>query len=470
LRKNYHSPPTIDNNEKTPENAGDHVTFHFYRQFFSAFIVAVIFTCAPTNANAAQLRILTSFPPLFYTPFIEQFEILHPGTSVSILNKKTTAAIDEIMRGNDRQFDLFWSSSVDALDLLKTKQLLRHSQQIQKEPTIVLENMNINDPEGYFYGFAVSGIGWMWNSRYLKKEELPIPKRWEDLTKPEYYGHLAMSTPSRSGTTHLIVENILQKYGWEQGWAYLMKISGNFTTITARSFGVPEGIESNRFGIGLVIDFLARTKEDKNIGFLYGKPAFPVPAGIAGLNNSLNHESADEFIRFILSQEGQQILLRPEINRLPINRSLLLNQEDKVVKLLQMIDGNELQAYDINLSRQRYHLVNKLFDQLITFHLRERRHIWKRLIDLEKKIGKDNKKFHRVKTSVLHNISKIPVSNQQSLVPELNNILSSHLSGQTAYDQQRDIVATWDSFISQQFQQAQAQLDDIEQTLTPVKN
>lgn len=446
------------------------LNFHFYKQFFSVFIVAMIFTCVPARVTAAQLRILTSFPPLFYTPFIERFESLYPDISVSILNKKTTAAIDEIMRGNDRQFDLFWSSSVDALDLLKAKQMLRRSQQIQKEPTIVLDNMNINDPDGFFYGFAVSGIGWMWNSRYLKKEDLPIPHSWEDLKKPTYYGHLAMSTPSRSGTTHLIVENILQKYGWEKGWAYLMRISGNFTTITARSFGVPEGIESNRFGIGLVIDFLARTKDKKNIGFLYGKPAFPVPAGIAGLNNSLNHDAADQFINFILSPAGQQILLRPEINRLPINRSLLLNQEDKVVKLLQMIDGKELQAYDINLSRQRYHLVNKLFDQLITFHLRERRHIWKRLIDLEKTVSKDDKTFRRLKTNILLNISKIPVSKQQSLAPELNNILSSHVSGQTAYDQQRDIVATWDSFINQQFQQAQAQLDDIEQTLSTVPN
>lgn len=440
------------------------LTFRLYKQFASVFIV-VAFICTAGSATAAQLRILTSFPPLFYTPFVERFEALHPDISVSILNKKTTAAIDEILRGNDRQFDLFWSSSVDALDLLKTKQRLRHSQQTQKEPTIVLKNTNLNDPDGYFYGFAVSGIGWMWSSRYLEKEGLPAPEHWEDLKNPAYYGHLAMSTPSRSGTTHLIVENILQKYGWDRGWAYLMRISGNFTTITARSFGVPEGIESNRFGIGLVIDFLARTNENKDIGFLYGKPAFPVPAGIAGLTNSRDHNSADKFIRFILSPEGQQILLRPEINRLPVNRSLLLNQQDKVVKLLQLIDGKELQTYDINLSRQRYQLVNKLFDQLITYHLRERRQIWKRLINLEERLGKNHKKANSVKLKVLQIISKIPVSKQQSLAPGLNRIMSSHAPGQSAYDQQREIIADWDRFINRQFQEARTLLDDIERPL-----
>ena len=47
--------------------------------------------------------------------------------------------------------------------------------------------------------------------------ELPAPREWTDLARPEYYGHLVISAPSRSGTTHLTVEVILQAYGWEKG-------------------------------------------------------------------------------------------------------------------------------------------------------------------------------------------------------------------------------------------------------------
>lgn len=443
----------------------------FHRHITSALLlVAALMWGSGTALAGQQLQILTSFPPLFYTPFIEQFEQLHPDISVSILNKKATAAIDEIARGNDRQFDIFWSSSVDAFGLLKDKKMLRRSQIIQDEPTLALKNMKLDDPDGFFYGFAISGIGWMWNNSYLNKEGIPIPQSWEDLQKSIYYGHLAMSTPSRSGTTHLIVENILQTYGWEEGWGHLTRMSGNFATITARSFGVPEGVASQRFGIGLVIDFLARTHENKDLGFLYSKPAFPVPAGIASLENSQNHAMADLFIRFILSAEGQKILLRPEINRLPIHRNLLLDRQDKVIKLLQLIEGKELQTYAINVSRQRFHLVNKLFDQIITFRLRERRQLWKRLIQIEKSYGSSNEEISKVKYEVMKQISQIPVSRQQSLDPRLNNMMSSEVLGQPIYDQQRETIAAWDQFLNHQFQQATELLDELARTLAAVKN
>ena len=35
-------------------------------------------------------------------------------------------------------------------------------------------------------------------------------------------------------------------------------IAGNFKTVTARSFGVPDGVNSGQFGVGVVIDFFAQ--------------------------------------------------------------------------------------------------------------------------------------------------------------------------------------------------------------------
>jgi len=437
----------------------------FGQTLFIVFAVAV-FCSLPVNTTAAQqLRLLTSFPPHFYTPFIEQFEKNYPDISISILNKKATSAIDEILRGNNRRFDLFWSSSIDAFDLLKSKQMLKQIQPQFQSETVTPANMTLNDPDGYFYGFAISAIGWMWNNVFLEKHGLPVPSRWEDLENPVYYGHLTMSTPSRSGTTHLIVENILQKYGWDDGWAYLMRISGNFATITARSFGVPEGIESMRFGVGLVIDFLARTKDNPAIGFTYGKPAFPVPAGIAELHNARNHDAAELFIHFVLSDEGQRILLKPDINRLPVSRDLLLEQTDKLTKLLQLIDGEELRSYDVNLSRQRYNLVNNLFDQLITFQLRERRQIWKRLITLKRRAENNTAEFMETQTAVLKLITKNPVSSQDSLDPQLNEIFSHHDFGQKAYDRQRETIDSWNRFVTRKIEQSHQLLDQYEQRL-----
>ena len=78
-------------------------------------LLCLLLTCVLAMPGLAvagdRLNILTSFPPKFYTPFIRKFELLHPDIQVAVLNKKTTSAIDEIMRGNERHFDIFWSSS-----------------------------------------------------------------------------------------------------------------------------------------------------------------------------------------------------------------------------------------------------------------------------------------------------------------------------------------------------------------------
>lgn len=75
----------------------------------------------------------------------------------------------------------------------------------------------------------------------MAANKVPEPREWVDLVKPEYFGHVAISSPSRSGTTHLTVETILQGEGWKEGWAQIIAISGNSAAITERSFACRKG-------------------------------------------------------------------------------------------------------------------------------------------------------------------------------------------------------------------------------------
>lgn len=47
----------------------------------------------------------------------------------------------------------------------------------------------------------------------MAANKLPAPRQWAELMKPVYFGHVAVSAPSRSGTTHLTVETLLQGEG-----------------------------------------------------------------------------------------------------------------------------------------------------------------------------------------------------------------------------------------------------------------
>lgn len=427
-----------------------------------ACLCMVFCACAlavPESSRAGRLQIITSFSPKFYEPFLDRFKALHPDIKISILNKKTTAAISEIVRGNNRCFDVFWSSSPDAFVILKQSGMLRRISINRSRISSYFNDFTVDDPGGYFYGFAFSGVGWMWNRTYFKREGLTAPRQWEDLESPAYYNHTVMSRPTHSGTTHLIVESILQGMGWEKGWGLLLRMAGNLVTLSARSFGVPEGVKSGNFGLGLVIDILGSYPDLSFIAFRYGEPVFLIPANIGALVHGGNTEEAKQFIDFILSPQGQSILLTPGIDRLPTCQLLYDTGKLDSWALLGLIKGGKARQYDADLSQLRYNLVNQLFDELITFKLLERRRLWKRATALDG--GKNSGRMQSVKREVYQLLSAIPVNTAQSRNPEYNRIFFNMAAGKPISAEQQRQISRWRQFVERRLNRAKELLDSV---------
>ena len=228
--------------------------------------LALALLAAPAAAQSAATRpatgevvVLTSFPKELFEAYKQAFERRTPGVKVVVKQQQTNQGVTYLRETRARpEADVFWVSAVDAFQTLKADGLLERltlpRETLARMPARI-GSFPLHDPDGAYWGFAVSGYGLMWNTRYLALHKLPPPREWTDLTDPRYFGHLVISAPSRSGTTHLTVEVILQAYGWEKGWALLLQSGGNMGAITERSFGVPEAVVSGQYGIGVVIDF-----------------------------------------------------------------------------------------------------------------------------------------------------------------------------------------------------------------------
>jgi len=216
----------------------------------------------------------------------------------------------------------------------------------------------------------------MWNTRYLALHKLPAPREWTDLADARYWGHLVISAPSRSGTTHLTVEVILQAYGWEKGWALLLQSGGNMGSITERSFGVPEAVVSGQYGIGVVIDFfgLSAIASGQPIDFAYPSLTSVVPASVAVVKNGPNPANARAFVEYLLGDEGQLRLFAPEIGRLPVVPALYARAPKGYPNPFTMKLGGV--DFDDKLSSGRRNVVNALFDQVVTFRHAELKAAW----------------------------------------------------------------------------------------------
>ena len=427
----------------------------------SGVIGALLLFGLGTAAQAIEDRlvIVTSFPEDLTSVFQAAFEKRHPGTQVEVLNKKTSAGVKYIQEtASNNTSDLFWVSAPDAFAVLKGKGLLA---QYRPNATGIPDKIGafpINDPDGYYFGFAASGYGIMYNTRYLRAKDLPAPKEWSDLEQPVFFGHVGMSAPSRSGTTHLTVEAILQGQGWDEGWATIKRMAGNFKTVTERSFGVPDGVNSGEFGAGIVIDFFGFSSKASGfpVEFEYPKITAVVPANVGIVNNAPHPEAAGAFIDFLLSDEGQELLFDPKIMRLPVRPEAYAKAPVGLPNPFKDNIGATV-LFDTDLSEGRYNLVNSLFDQMITFRLDDLTEATQAIHEAEAELAsKPNPQARALLDEARALVAAVPVTEDEANDPAFAAIFEKKRKKITdeVPVRQAEVEQQWDSFARANYRKA----------------
>jgi phosphoglycerate transport regulatory protein PgtC len=387
-----------------------------------AALTLLSLACALPAAAQRKLTIVTSFSSELTDVYKAAFEKAYPGVTVEIVNKSTNVGVKYLQEtAANNTADIFWASAPDAFEVLKKAGLLaQHKVNVPGIPEKI-SGYPINDPDGYYTGFALSGYGIMWNTRYMSSFKLDVPKEWSELTAAKYYGHIGTSSPARSGTTHLTIETILQGEGWEKGWEQIKLISGNAKTITERSFGVPDGVNSGAFGVGLVIDFFGLSSKASGfpVDFHYPKVTTLVPASAGVVKNAPNAESAKTFIDFLAAEAGQALLLEPKIMRLPVNPAAYAKAPQGFPNPFTDTELGRAVTFDIAQSEARYNVVNALFDVMITYRLDKLQAAVKAVHDAEKALnGKASDKAKALIAEARALISKVPVTAEKAAEPE----------------------------------------------------
>jgi phosphoglycerate transport regulatory protein PgtC len=422
--------------------------------------LALTLTSGTALSLDGTLTIVTSYPTDTTNTFKAAFEKKYPGVKVEMLKKKTTAGIKYLQEISDsNSADMFWASAPDAFEVLKGDDLLaKYDVKVTGIPKKV-GSFPINDPDGYYKGFAASGYGIMWNTRYLKAKNLPNPSEWSDLKDPIWHGHVGMSAPSRSGTTHLTVETLIQGMGWDSGWAEWKAIAGNFKTVTERSFGVPDGVNSGQFGAGIVIDFFGLSSQASGfpVEFNYPRVTTLVPANIAIVKNAPNQAAAAAFIEYLLSNEGQELLLNPKIRRLPVNPQTYAKAPADFPNPFKDKSIGAAVKFDLALSKNRYNVVNSLFDVMITYRLDDLRDATKAVQEAEAAAkGKSNSEAEALIKQARMLINEMPIDEAKAGQEEFAGIFKKKRKKATdkVTGRQAEVEQEWDSMVKANYAKA----------------
>ena len=148
-----------------------------------------------------------------------------------------------------------------------------------------------------------------------------------------------------------------------------MEIGGNLAQVSDRSFGVPDAVNSGQYGIGIVIDFFGLSAKASGfpVEFVYPTVTTIVPANVGIIANAKNQKAAQAFVEFLLSEEGQQILLDPKIQRLPVRLATYDKAPAGYPNPFKDTTLGAKVSFNADVSESRYALVE--------FALRPRHHV-----------------------------------------------------------------------------------------------
>lgn len=178
------------------------------------------------------------------------------------------------------------------------------------------------DPDGYWRSFYMNPMAFGVNTEALKKIGAPMPKSWEDLTKPVYEGQIQSPTPQASGTAYNIVASLVTMMGEDEAFEYMSRLNRNIQTYTSSGTGPSKGVAVGQAAIGIqftpaFFQFIAEGYPMEVVfpseGVGYEAPAVSI------INGAKNLEAAKTLVDWLVSKDGQDVLSEQDTYFYPVN-------------------------------------------------------------------------------------------------------------------------------------------------------
>jgi len=185
-----------------------------------------------TSAIAeTELTVYTAVEAEDLARYAATFNESNPDIKINWVRDSTGIITAKLLAERDNpQADVVWGLAATSLLLLKSEGMLE-----AYAPAGVgeLDQKFVDkDNPPAWVGMDAWVASVCYNTVEAEKVGLTPPKSWQDLTDPQYAGHVIMPNPNSSGTGFLDVSSWLQIFGEEGGWAYMDALHGNIARYT----------------------------------------------------------------------------------------------------------------------------------------------------------------------------------------------------------------------------------------------
>ncbi|UYU31842.1 ABC transporter substrate-binding protein [Siccibacter colletis] len=269
-------------------------------------LAAVVMTALSAPAFAAStLTLYTSQPNEDAQMTVSAFEKAHPDIEVKWIRDgttKLTARLQAELAAGGAAPDVLLIADSVTMESLKKQDLLT----AYRSPEASRYDAQLFDPQGYYYGTKLITTGIAYHTRAPVK-----PASWQDLLKPELKNMTTLPSPLYSGAAQIHMATLMNDP--QLGFAWYQKLKANGAMPQSGNGGVMSAITSGSKAYGVLVDYMAIREKAKGapIDFVFPKEGVSiVTEPVAMMKNAKNPEGAKAFIDFVLSDEGQRLVLK----------------------------------------------------------------------------------------------------------------------------------------------------------------
>lgn len=195
-----------------------------------------------------------------------------------------------------------------------------------------LRGWRLRDAQGRWWASALSGFGIVYNRDLLARAGVPEPREWADLCDGRLAGLVGLADPMKSGTAYKAYEGFAtsvmrrellagksREAAWRCAFGALTRLALNARLWADSASGPVFDTARGDVAAAMAADFYARAQVADTAGRGGGsRVAFVLPGDsplsadpVAVLRGAPHAEVAREFVRFVLSREGQRLWTTP---------------------------------------------------------------------------------------------------------------------------------------------------------------
>src|SRR6266545_382293 len=223
---------------------------------------AVALFAAPALAQKQTVVVYTAIENEQIADYMKSLNKTLPNLEVKMLRLSTGDISARFMAEKDNmQAEAIWGVGATNILIFKNAGLLEPYAPKGLDKIQGLFRDKANPPS--WVGMDIYMSAFCVNTEMAKKNSLPMPASWADLTKPVYKGQVVMPNPASSGTGYLSVASILQRMGEDAGWKYLDALNQNIAEYTKSGSKPCKDSAAGERGIGVSFEYVAMEMKKK---------------------------------------------------------------------------------------------------------------------------------------------------------------------------------------------------------------